>query len=74
MAGDGVYTLGRWVAKAGQEAAFIQAWREFGAFFLSLPEPPGPGTLVQSADNPGLFYSFGRWPSADAVAAMHRDA
>ena len=70
MAGDEVYTLGRWVVKAGQEASFIDAWKELGAFFLSLPEPPGPGTLVQSTNNPMLFYSFGPWPSAGAVAAM----
>ena len=75
MAGDEVYTLGRWNVKAGQEAAFIQAWKELGAFFLSLPEPPGPGpgTLVQSAENPRLFYSFGPWPNAEAVAAMRRN-
>ena len=72
MAGDEVYTLGRWVVKAGQEAAFIEAWKELGAFFLSLPEPPGPGpgTLVQSTDNPELFYTLRPWPSAGAVAAM----
>jgi hypothetical protein len=38
--------------------------------FGSLPGPPGPGSLVQSTDNPMLFYSFGPWPSAEAVAAM----
>ena len=70
MAEDEVYTLGRWVVKAGQEAAFIESWKEVGAFFLSLPEPSGPGTLVQSTDNPKLFYSFGPWPNAGAAAAM----
>ena len=63
MAGVEGYTLGRWVVKAGQETAFIQAWKELGAYFSTLPEPPGPGTLVQNADIPGLFYSFGLWPS-----------
>ena len=70
MAGDEAYTLGRWLVKAGQEAAFIEAWKELGAFFMSLPEPLVRGTLVQSTDNPSLFYSFGPWPSAGAVAAM----
>ena len=73
MAGDQVYTFGRWVVKAGQEAAFIEVWKELGTFFLSLPEPPGQGTLVQSTDNPNLFYSFGPWPNAEAVAAMRAD-
>ena len=70
MAGNEVYTLGRWVVKAGHEDAFIEAWKKLGAFFLSLPEPPGPGTLVRSTDYSRLFYSFGPWPSAEAVAAM----
>ena len=70
MAGDEIYPLGRWVVKAGQEATFIEAWKDLGEFFLSLPEPPGLGTLVQSTDNPSLFYSFGPWPSAQAAAEM----
>ena len=71
MAGDETYTLGRWLVKAGQEAAFIEAWKELAAFFLSLPEPLGHGTLVQSSDNPSLFYSFGPWPNAEAVAIWY---
>ena len=70
MAGDEVYTLGRWVVKAGQEDAFVEAWKKLGAFFLSLPEPPGQGTLVQSTDDSRLFYSFGPWRNAEAIAAM----
>ena len=73
MAGDEVYTLGRWLVKAGQEATFIHAWKELGAFFLSLPEPPGPGTLVQSTDNPSLFYSFGPWPQCRGSCSDARE-
>ena len=70
MAGDEIYTLGRWVVKAGQEATFIESWKELGAFFLSLPEPPGPGRLVQSMDDSKLFYSVGPWPNVESIAAM----
>ena len=76
MAKNEVYTLGRWLVNDGQDAAFIEAWKELGSYFLSLPEPPGPGpgTLIQSVENPRLFYSFGRWPNAESVAAMRADS
>lgn len=72
MQGD-VYTLGVWKAKPGQEASFIAAWKELGAFFLGLPNPPGPGTLVQSLDDPTLFYSFGPWNRLEDIQAMRAD-
>jgi hypothetical protein len=64
------YTLARWWVHAGQEAAFVAAWRQLAAFFLSLREPPRWGTLLQSAEEPRLFYSFGPWPSMETIAAM----
>ena len=70
MASETAYTVGRWVVKEGQEIAFIKAWTDLGAFFLSLDQPPGTGTLVRSASDPRLFYSFGPWPSSEAVSAM----
>ena len=68
-----VFTFGRWVVTEGNEAGFIEAWKALGAYFRSLAQPPGQGSLVQSAKNPRLFYSFGPWPSAEAVAAMRAD-
>lgn len=38
---EAVYTLGVWRVKPGQEAAFIAAWKELGAMFKNLPDPPG---------------------------------
>ena len=70
MATNEVYTLGRWLVKPGNDDLFVEAWKGLGTFFQLLPEPPGVGTLVRSVDNPRLFYSFGPWPSAQAVAAM----
>lgn len=72
MAGE-IYTLGAWRVKPGQEEAFISAWKELGDYFLSLPTPPGPGQLIQSLDDPHQFYSFGPWPSLEAVQAMRGD-
>jgi hypothetical protein len=64
------YTLARWLVREGQQEAFVAAWRELAAFFLSLREPPRWGTLLRSVDDPRLFYSFGPWPSMETIAAM----
>jgi hypothetical protein len=64
------YTLARWLVREGQQEAFVAAWRQLAAFFLSLREPPRWGTLLRSADDPLLFYSFGPWPSMETIAAM----
>lgn len=59
-----------WRVNDGKQAEFIEAWKEVGRHFRSLAEPPGDGTLVQSADDPQQLYSFGPWPSLDAIQAM----
>lgn len=65
-----VFTLGAWRVKQGKEAEFIQEWLAVGRHFRSLREPPGEGTLVQNLEDSREFYSFGPWPSLDAVQAM----
>lgn len=72
-AAESLYTLGRWVVKPGMEPAFVAAWRELGTVFLGLTQPPGAGTLLQSTEEPRLFYSFGPWPSLQAIEAMRVD-
>ncbi len=73
MEGD-IYTLGVWKVKPGQQAEFIAAWKELGEYFKSLPNPPGgTGILVQSLDDPALFYSFGPWRSLEDIQAMRSD-
>jgi len=70
MEGD-VYTLAVWKVKAGQEDSFIAGWKEGGVFVSSLPSPPlPPYVLIQSLEDPTLFYSFGAWRSLDDVQAM----
>ena len=67
------YTLGRWLVRAGQEDAFVTAWKELGDYFLSLPEPPGVGTLIRSLENTRLFFSFGPWRRLEDIGAMRAD-
>jgi heme-degrading monooxygenase HmoA len=64
------YTLGVWRAKEGREDELVETWKAIGDAFASLPDPPGTGTLLQSLDDPTLFYSFGPWPSLEAIQAM----
>lgn len=70
-----IYTLGVWRVKPGKEAEFIEAWKDLGGVFRQLPNPPsGKGTLLQSLNDPLLFYSFGPWESAEAIQAMRANA
>ena len=70
---DQPYTLARWLVAPGNEDAFVAAWHDLAAFFLALKQPPRWGTLLRSADDPRLFYSFGPWPSTETIAAMRAD-
>ena len=67
------YTLARWLVAPGNEDAFVAAWHDLAAFFLSLKQPPRWGTLLRSMEDPRLFYSFGPWPSTETIAAMRAD-
>jgi quinol monooxygenase YgiN len=71
---ESIYTLGVWRVKPGREAEFIEAWKGLSAEFSRLENPPGGhGTLVQSLSEPQLFYSWGEWPSLEAIQAMRQD-
>ena len=65
-----VYTLGVWRVIAGKESEFVEAWKELGDRFGILPHPPGPGTLIQSVEDPQQLYSFGPWRSLDDIQEM----
>lgn len=68
------YTLAMYRVRRGQEESFIQAWRSLARTFCSLHEPPLWGTLIRSASDSSLFYSFGPWKDAAHIAAMRADA
>jgi quinol monooxygenase YgiN len=69
----GFYTLARWKVIPGLEEQFIQAWKDMGEVFLSLPRPGSHGTLIQSVSDPTLFYSFGPWDDIEEIDAMRAD-
>lgn len=66
------YTLALWRVKPGREEAFLQAWRGLGEVFSALPGVRH-GTLVQSVEDPLLYYSFGPWRSMDDIRGMRGD-
>jgi quinol monooxygenase YgiN len=68
-----VYTHALWRVKPGQEAAFVEAWTAMAQAFTALARPPLWGTLLRSATEPGVLYSFGPWRSAEDVEAMRAD-
>jgi heme-degrading monooxygenase HmoA len=67
------YTHAMWRVRPGEEEAFVRAWSELADAFAALPGRPLWGTLIRSAADPALFYSFGPWRSAEDVAAMRAD-
>jgi hypothetical protein len=69
------YMMGRWRVRPEQKADFIAAWHELGTRFRTLPHPPADkGVLVQSVDEPDLFYSFSPRLSLTDIQTMHQDA
>ena len=61
-----IWTLGRWTAKAGQEDAFVAAWEAF-ARATKVDAPDTWAVLARDRDIPQVFYSFGPWPSLEAI-------
>lgn len=70
---DGFYTLASWYIHEGQEAKFLRVWNdELASAFLNC-DPSANGTLIQSLDDPRLFYSFGPWESLEKMHAARAD-
>lgn len=67
------YTTAVWVPKAGQEQAFVDAWRGFADWAQSRP---GAGTLRLARDvtDATRYVSFGRWSSLEAAHVWKADA
>lgn len=59
---------GTWVAKTGEEDAFVREWTSFVTWASSMP---GSGTfrLVRDVDHPSKFMSFAPWESFEAQRA-----
>ena len=65
-----IYTHALWRVKSGNEQAFIDGWTALAEAFSNLERPPLWGTLLRSATEPTVFYSFGPWLSAADVEQM----
>ena len=65
-----VYTHALWRVKPGNEEAFIEAWTALAEAFSNLDHPPLWGTLLRSATERNVFYSFGPWRSSTDVERM----
>jgi hypothetical protein len=58
---DDFYTLAYWKVKENKEMEFKDIWeKELAPAFLAV-NPYAVGTLIQSLENPHIFYSFGPW-------------
>ncbi len=62
-----LYTLGVWKVHPGNEIAFIQAWREFALWTAQHVPGAGVGRLLQDANEPTRFISFGPWAGLEAA-------
>lgn len=68
------YTLALWRVKPGCDDDFKRVWvEELAEHFLAL-NPSARGTLIQSLEDPNLFYSFGPWASMEEMEAIRTDA
>jgi quinol monooxygenase YgiN len=61
-----IYSSGDWVVKPGEEERFPRAWEEF-ARSGDLTRLVAPVLLLQDAENPRHFRSFGPWADAETL-------
>ncbi len=58
---DDFYTLTSWKIKDNKQEEFLDIWeKDFAAAFIKL-NPYSKVTLIQSLENPNIYYSFGPW-------------
>lgn len=68
-----VWTSGVWVVRTGQEAEFVEAWREFATWSQGM-YPGARAWLLRDRDRPHAFLSVGPWPDDAAIAAWRASA
>ena len=64
---DTYYTLASWHVHEGRAEEFVRVWKEELASAFLQASPAAMGTLVQSLEDPKLYYSFGPWDSLEAM-------
>ena len=63
------FTVGKWMTKAGREAAFVAEWKQFADWTAGNQPGAGTGYLLQDPERPQNFLSFGPWENAEAIQA-----
>jgi heme-degrading monooxygenase HmoA len=60
------YSSGTWIAKEGEDDAFVEAWTEFARWVATMP---GAGTarLIRDVSEPRRYVSFAPWESLEAM-------
>ncbi len=63
------YTLTSWKIKEDSQEEFLYIWeKEFAPEFIKL-NPYSKLSLLQSLENPNIFYSFGPWVNLEQMQA-----
>jgi quinol monooxygenase YgiN len=58
---DDFYNLALWKVKNNKQEEFLHIWEiDFASAFIKL-NPYSKVTLIQSLENPDIYYSFGAW-------------
>jgi heme-degrading monooxygenase HmoA len=68
----GRYTSGDWRVKQGNEPEFIERWTEFVTWAKENSSGANEFFLIQQADDPQHFLSFGKWDDQTAVDAWRQ--
>ena len=64
---DDFYTLTLWKVKENNQEEFLNVWeKDFAPVFIKL-NPYSKITLIQSLDNPNIYYSFGPWINSEQM-------
>jgi heme-degrading monooxygenase HmoA len=61
-----VYSTGTWKPSPGRENAFVEAWKQFADWAVTMPGA-GRLQLTRDVNTEELYVSFGEWSSEDAV-------
>jgi heme-degrading monooxygenase HmoA len=61
-----VYTTGSWQPFAGQEEAFVAAWKEFAAWAAGF-DGAGEGVLARDLRDESRYVSFLGWDAIESV-------
>lgn len=61
--------MGIWSVKPGKGKEFVSLWNGFAKWTAKSQKAAGRGVLLQDADNPLRFVSFGSWKDEKGIAA-----